>query len=150
MERMEHPIPVRRNGKCGLVMPDGTGREVSPFKYDLLFREPYGEIDTYIAINDGKYGIVNREGKEIIPCILDCIYEKPDHDSFLPLYMNGKWGIYSGEYDFVLPRFDELEIHCEDFLRARIGDQWGWVTLEGELTRDKCKANYGSWYEWGK
>ena len=150
MERMEHPIPVRKNGKCGLVMQDGTGREVFPFKYDLLFREPYSEIGNYIAINDGKYGIVDWEGNEVIPCILDCIYEKPDHDSFLPLYMNGKWGLYSGGATFVLPKFDELEIHCEDFLRARIGHQWGWVTLEGELTQDKGEANYGSWYEWGK
>ena len=144
-ERMEHPIPVRKDNKCGLVKPDGVGTVVCPFQYDLLFREPYTDYVKYIAIKDGKYGIVDTEGKEVIPCIMDYIFERQDPDGFLPLLKEGKWGIYSDGDSYVTPKFDELRIQSEDFVRARIGDKWGWVTFEGELTQDNNKANYGSW-----
>ena len=76
---------------------------------------------------------------------MDCIYERQDPDGFLPLLKDGKWGIYSDGNSYISPLFDELEIQSEEYLRARIGDQWGWVTFEGQLTSNKKEANYGSW-----
>lgn len=149
-ERMEHPIPVRKDGKCGLVKPDGVGTVVCPCIYDLLFREPYTDYIKYIAIKDGKYGILDTEGKEVIPCIIDCMYERQDPDGFIPLFKDGKWGIYTDGDSYVTPIFDELLIRSEDYVRARIGEKWGWITIDGELTQDRNKANYGSWADTGK
>ena len=146
-ERMEHPIPVRMNGKCGLVNPDGIGTVVCPFQYDLLFREPYADQVKYIAIEDGKYGIVDTNGKEIIPCVMDVIFERQDMEGILPLLKDGKWGIYADGDSYITPRFDELLIQSEEYVRARIGDEWGWITFEGDLTLYQEKAFYGSWMD---
>ena len=150
MERMEHPIPVRKDGKCGLVLPDGAATQVTPFKYDLLFREPYTAYVKYIAVVEGKYGIVNPKGKEVVPCILDDIFERQDTDGFIPIMKEGKWGICTDDETFILPKFDDLEIRSEDYLRARIGNRWGWVTKKGNLSNDRRHAAFGSWAEDGK
>ena len=149
-ERMEHPIPVRKAGKCGLVNPDGIGSVVCPFQYDLLFREPYADHVNYIAIKNGKYGIVDTNGMEIIPCMMDVIFERQDIDGILPLLKDGKWGIYADGDSYIIPKFDELLIQSEDYVRARIGDGWGWITFEGDLTQDQKKAFYGSWMDAGR
>lgn len=150
MERMEHPIPVRKDGKCGLVLPDGAGTQITPFKYDMLFREPNTAYVKYIAVVDDKYGIVNPDGKEIVPCILDGIFERQDTDGFIPVMKDGEWGICTDNETFIMPKFDELEIRSEDYLRARIGNRWGWVTQKGNLSNDKRYAAFGSWAEEGK
>lgn len=147
-ERMKNPIPVRKDGKCGLVWPDGTATPVTPFKYDLLFREPHSDYVKYIAMMNDKYGIVDITGKEVIPCILDDIFARQDTDSFLPILKDGKWGIFPDIIaSYILPKFDELDIQSEDYLRARIGTTWGWVTAEGDLSDDKTEAAFGSWAE---
>ena len=150
MERMESPIPVRKDGKCGLVRPDGTGTPVTPFKYDLLFREPYSYFVKYIAVLDGKFGVVNIKGEEIVPCILDDIFERQDTDGFLPVLKDGKWGICTDSETFIPPKFDQLDICSEDCLKARIGSRWGWVTENGDLTEDQRQAAIGSWYDVAK
>ena len=127
------------------IKPDGIGTVICPFKYDLLFREPYTDYVKYIAIKDGKYGVIDTKGKEVILCIMDVIFERQDPDGFLPLLKDGKWGIYADGDFYITPKFDELQIQSEDYVRARIGDEWGWGTFEGELTQDRNKANYGSW-----
>ena len=143
------PIPVCKDGRWGLVLPDGSGTVVCPYKYDLLFREPYTEYVKYIALLDGKYGIVDspdgKEWKEVVPCVMDCIYERQDTDGFLPLLKDGKWGIYTDWCYYIEPKFDELRIQSEDWVRARIGDTWGWVTIDGDLTDNEEEACYGSW-----
>ena len=150
MERMEYPIPVRMDGKCGLVRPDGTGTPVTPFKYDLLFREPFTDYVKYIAVLDGKFGVVNIKGEEIVPCIMDDIFQRQDTDGFLPVLKDGKWGLCTDYETFIPPKFDQLDIRSEDMLKARIGSRWGWVTKNGDLTEDPQQAAIGSWYDESK
>ena len=147
LERMKNPVPVRRGGKCALVRPDGTGEAVCPFRYDLLFREPYTEYVKYVAMCDGKFGIVGLDGKERVPCEMDGIFERRDRDGFLPLLKDGKWGIYTDHGVLVTPRFDELRIRSEEYLQARIGEEWGWVTEDGGLSRERCEAAFGTFYD---
>ncbi len=149
-ERMKLPIPVRKDGKCCLLETDGSGKVLSVCEYDLLFREPFVEWVNYIAIKDGKYGILDINGREVVPCVMDAIYERQDPDGILPLEKDGLLGIYADSEDYIFPRFDELEILSEDYLRVRLGDEWGWLAADGSLTTDKSKAFYGSWYDAGK
>ena len=146
-ERMELPIPVRKDGKCCLIATDGSGKVLSECKYDLLFREPFVEWVNYIALKDGKYGILDIDGREVVPCVMDAIYERQDPDGVLPLEKDGLWGIYADDEAYIYPRFDELEIYSEDYIRVRSGDLWGWLDAAGNLTTDKSQAFYGSWYD---
>ncbi|MGX8707906.1 MAG: hypothetical protein ACSW72_04040 [Bacteroidales bacterium] len=145
LERMENPIPVRKNSRCGLVKPDGIGTPVSPFQYDLLFRKPYSEYVKYIAILDGKYGVLLPDGSEVVPCQMDCIYDSLDTHGLLPILRGGKWGFMEEAGGFVEPKFDELMIRSEQYLRVRINDQWGWVDGDDQFTLDIDQACYGSW-----
>lgn len=145
LERMENPIPVRKEGRCGLVKPDGIGTPVTPFQYDILFRKPHSEYVKYIAVRDGKYGILKPDGSEVVPCQMDCIYDSLDTDGILPILRDGKWGFVVETGGFVEPKFDELMVRSEQHLRVRINDQWGWVDGDGQFTLDIDQACYGSW-----
>ena len=137
-----------RDSKYCLVGPGGEA--LCAAKYDLIFREPYADYVNYIAMLNGKYGILNSSGQEVVPCVMDCIYERRDPDGFLPLLKGDMWGIYEGSRAYVYPKFDELIIQSEDYLRARIGDRWGWVDIDGNLTDSLLDAYYGSWYDFDK
>lgn len=134
-EQLEYPVAVRLNEKCGLVKADGIGTVVCPFEYDLLFREPFTDEVRYIACKDGKYGIINIAGKEEVPCVMDCIYKSVFPNSPMPLLKDGKWGIYYGSRQ-VQPEYDELLITDDKHIRVRLGNQWGWISFEGEFTTE--------------
>ena len=60
-----------RNGKMGLVSPDGSGNEVTPFLYDdIIFLFTAG---CFVCRKEGskKLGILWYNGNEIMPCNLD-------------------------------------------------------------------------------
>ena len=142
-ERMVFPIPARRAGKCGLVLADGIGTPVTEFRYDSLFRIPFTEYVKYVALCDGKYGLVGTDGSEVVPCQMDGIYDYPAlGDRILPVRKGDKWGFYYEPYDFVEPRFDELVFPYDDYFRARMNGQWGWVADDGRFTMDKSMAYF--------
>lgn len=143
LERMVFPIPVRRGGKYGLVLADGIGTPVTEFRYDFLFRVPFTEYVKYVALCDGKYGLVGTDGSEVVPCQMDGIYDYPAlGDRILPVCKGDKWGFYYEPYDFVEPRFDELVFPYDDYFRARMNGQWGWVADDGRFTKDKSMAYF--------
>lgn len=146
-ERMEYPIPIMLDGRCALVRPDGDGTPVTGFNYDLLFREPWTEYVKYIAVRNGKTGVLDSAGRELVPCEMDAVYGRLDPDGVIPLLKDGKWGLLAFESQFIKPVFDELDIRSESFVKARIGNQWGWIDLQGNLTQDRASAAIGSWYD---
>ena len=65
-------IPVQINEKWGLINGK-TGQETVPIKYDEEFRFDYEKYYVVVKL-DGKYGMIDTSGKEIIPAIYDgCI-----------------------------------------------------------------------------
>lgn len=148
-ERMAFPIPVRQGGKCGLVMADGIATPVTEFQYDLLFRIPFTEYVKYVAFRDGKYGLVETDGREVVPCQMDEIYHCPELGTrIIPVRKGDKWGFYYEPCDFVEPRFDELVLPYDDYLQVRMKDQWGWVADDGRFTMDKSKAFFRHDADW--
>lgn len=78
---------------------------------------------------------------------MDVIFERQDPEGILPLLKDGKWGVFDDSDSYIAPKYDELLIQSEEYIRARIGDEWGWITFEGDLTLDQEMAFYGSWMD---
>ena len=137
---MSRPVPVRNSdGKCALAKCDGTGALVCAFEYDMV-GDLYGSPEYYIctkSVGEGEqlYGVIDSEGRELVPCEMD--YIDIMLNSYSLLYKGELVGAlgFSGKY--IEPQFDELENGDPDCLRGRKGDVWGYVEEDGSFVADE-------------
>ena len=112
-----------------------TGAPLGNFAYDEV-RELGGSASFYICSkrdSKGKilYGVIDKEGKELVPC-------KMNHIDFMfngysLLYADNKVGALSSDRKYIAPQFDELENSDVDFLYGRKGDVSGFIDENGEF-----------------
>jgi hypothetical protein len=113
-------VRVSDNGKCGIFDKNGW-REIVPCKYDAII-EPIVENRfpvSRIKLN-GKYGLIDRAGNEICPCIYDLMSDVW-HNGQTFVAADGKWGILNTQGQEVFP-----------------------LTADGKL----CCRQYGHWFEY--
>ncbi|GHV21978.1 hypothetical protein FACS189428_3280 [Clostridia bacterium] len=153
----ENLAAVKKNGKWGFI--NKTGREVTPFIYDhnihietlslwgtdMEFEEDDFDAGScpYILNNglalvsrNGKFGFIDKTGKEIIPCIYENAKWTSEYCGSVPCCLfylkdlvcvkyDGKWGFVSKKgqrvipfiYDEVIGQYDEekyVEVQKED------------------------------------
>lgn len=66
------PYVALKNGKFGLVKPDGKGTEVAPFIYDdIIVTTGLLNHFLYKKDNSERWGFLSYGGYEITPCIID-------------------------------------------------------------------------------
>lgn len=93
--------------KAGLVMPDGSGKVLTPFIYDsisYLLIKPY-----YTVRKDGKLGIIGKDGRVIAPCIMD---EITYFSNSCVVFRSGdKYGLIDTACNhlYVAPQYDKIE-----------------------------------------
>lgn len=122
-------LPAIKDGKYGLVAADGTGKPVCEFRFDWIDWTPFGIL---VAKWDGvkdKFGLIDYNGKVMIPNVLTRIY-RPWND-FVKLEANGKFGaldIYT--YHCIVPEYDLIVFDKNDELRFRKDGVWGYVIEE--------------------
>lgn len=74
---------LKRNGQYAII--DSNLDPITPFQYDSIERfDKNGLCEVRI---DGKYGLVNKQGKEQVPVIYDNITEK---GRFYEVKLNGE------------------------------------------------------------
>lgn len=69
----DYPYVAIRDGKMGLVVPDGKGTELTAFVYDnidMFSSMPYVWL-WYQKDGSKQFGIMTVTGKEVMPCKLD-------------------------------------------------------------------------------
>ena len=90
---------VTLGGKYGII--DESGNLLGELKYDkirsLVSESRYGEEIKYAkyfeACIDGKWGFLNKQGKEMSPFVYDEIHMRYDFEGgFVRVCKNGKWG----------------------------------------------------------
>ena len=91
-----NPFALKKDGKFGFV--DSTGRkELTEFKYDnigdiVCSSCALGHVNPFVKISiNSRYGIMNRQGEEIIPCEYDS--EIVNRDSLFLVKKDNKWGV---------------------------------------------------------
>lgn len=109
-KRYMEPIPVKKNGKWGLVEPDGTNSNVVPFEYDSIRIYSAG----FLLEKNNLYGLYYHpsglEQCQVMDCIADEIWF--NEDWFVELYRrNNKIGIIEPFTDAI---FDSIDIEKEE------------------------------------
>ncbi len=143
------PVFACRNGLWGLVLPDGYGTPVGIFDYDSI--EKY---DCYfVTEKEGKYGVVDANGKVLVPCIMDEIVLRPIYitneddghswydDCMLELRKDGKVGVLTMDGQYVGPSYDEIlfseVVETDEALGAVVDGKDGCVSADGRLVPDE-------------
>jgi len=125
-----HPYVAVRDGKMGLVKPDGKGTEITPFVYyDIHMIKGWVLHFLYRNNSENKFGIMSRNGKEITPCNLES-YSCGTHTVFFK--SGNHHGLWHSSLDELLePIYDEIEVDDPDEpLVFTLNGEKGYVKLE--------------------
>ena len=123
-------VPVVRNHKYALCKMDGKGTLVTDFVYDRIFRYFWSNYKYFITVNGGRKGVIAWNGKEIVPCEMDEIYEMMDADGCIPLRKGDKWGlVYCGVATEVI--YDDYKFDLEMGMVKKEG-RWYYINAKGQ------------------
>ncbi len=121
-----YPYVAMKEGKMGLVRPDGRGTELTPFVYDSieLIRE-VGSHLIYRKDGSSKFGLMRMNGQEVTPCRLDS-YSCGIQTIFY------SWGGYQGVWQtnidvLVPPIYDDIRVEDDDLLLFTLNGEEGYV-----------------------
>ncbi len=120
--------------------PDGSILiPASPDDVRMSFKHPYLRIR-----KDGRYGVVTRSGKTVVPCIYDNIYRAPMPDNpesswvrcvfegTLSVELNGGWGLVDTAGNYLTHLiYDELQGTSEGIVAAKTGGKTGFIDVHG-------------------
>jgi len=138
---------ARFKGKYGII--NNSNMLITPFKYDAIgcdakwFVHKNGNdemtIENYydwISVSqDGKWGYVTREGKEIIPIIYEAVqnYSYED-DALCWVKKEGRYGAIDKKGNFIIPIDYETEIKFYNNQPARVkkDGKWGFLDQSGK------------------
>lgn len=141
-------IPVVLNNRYFLY--DSKRNKILTKGYDRIFRYFGAYIDYFVAVENGKKGILDGHiGIESTPIELDEVYRMPDPDGAIPYTKDGKIGFVWGNIN-TRAIFDEVVIESEGLTRVLLNGEWGWINSDGEFTLKESDASFGSWYDWEK
>lgn len=141
-------IPVVRNHKYALCKMDGKGTLVTDFVYDRIFRYFWSNYQYFITVNGGKKGVIACNGKEIVPCEMDEIYEMMDADGCIPLRKGDKWGlVYCGVATEVI--YDDYKFDLEMGMVKKEG-KWYYIDAHGQPVTKMEEGSFFSTYDASK
>ena len=103
------PYVAIKDGKYGLVRPDGKGTELTPFVYEIIAAVP--EIPNHFLYKKEKgecFGIMAMDGREVTPCNLDAY----SCDGQTVYFRSGNHqGLWQWVIDELLePIYDDIEV----------------------------------------
>ena len=105
----KRPYVAIKDGKYGLVRPDGKGTELTPFVYDVIAAVP--EIPNhylYRKEEGNRFGIMAMDGREVTPCNLDSYSCDGQTVYFRSGERHGLWQWVINE--LLEPIYDDIEV----------------------------------------
>lgn len=122
------------SGLIGSV--DITGNVMIPFKYEIIkaFSNQYRygpELPLQCKIN-GKWGLVNKTGVEVVQCQYDTIGCYSNY--FISVKNNSKWGwIEYGTWKDVIPcLYDEVGEISDGVFAVKLNNKWGYLNKDAD------------------
>lgn len=101
-------LPVMWNGKWGILNISTMG-EVLPFKWDYI--DIINRTGIIVQL-DGKYGVFNEDGKEIVPCEFENISIKCN---FIKVYRDGKYALFDKAGKMIVPYGEYYDIYISSY-----------------------------------
>ena len=96
---------------------------------------------TRVKLN-GKYGFIDKNGKDVIPCNYDgaSIF----NEGLAAIKLNGKWGFIDRDGIEVIPhRYEEVYAFSEGFVAIKLNGKWGFIDKSG---REVIPCKYDGTY----
>lgn len=101
-------------------------------KYDQVWIE-CGETRTYSFVLDGKYGLADAEGNELIPPRYDWTSYSGDGMIVVGIYGKGIGFINIQGEEIVAPKYEEVTNFHKGFAAVRLNGKWGAINKRGEV-----------------
>ena len=128
-----------KNGKKGIT-DIISGKPSIDFIYDDLIyvsKDEYTSRESFnnriVAVKDGKYGIVERYGRVMVPCVYEDVQ---DLNEYLAIARkNGKYGVVDNNNNAVLPFEYEMVSHKGGLIIAYKGTYERYLVNENKVTR---------------
>lgn len=128
---------VGLNGDYGYINRQGV--EVIPigkYSFDLFYSVKHFGKDEYKPEKqkDGKWGVIDKTGKVLIPFIYDEISEFTN--GLARVKLNGKYGVLNINGEFVLPiKYENIGFRAfaSGYTAVKLGGKWGYINMNGEM-----------------
>ena len=107
---------------------------VVPCKYNHVYR--FSEGLAAVELN-GKWGYIDKTGKEVIPCKYDGAYKFSDGLAvvyiYIGLYFRGKYGFIDKTGKEVIPlKYDKADSFCDGLAKVNLKDKWSYIDKSGK------------------
>lgn len=123
---------VQSGFRCGLI--NSQGKMLTPFLYEMIGH--FGQISKVpigVTLN-GKTGLLDLSGKEVVPARYDDISGVKDHPDLYVITLNEKKGLYHAGKGEILPAlYDHITEPKEGVVILRQGDKYGMADLSGKV-----------------
>lgn len=128
----EYIHAVQKDDKFALMRADGSGEELTEFKYDYIVRYPFSSVFIAYWGNDNKhFGLLWPNGKPLVPNILTGISDMPIN-GVVKLASDGKYGLFClDNMQIVMPEYDAVDIEIDEFVVFHKGDQKFYIDFDG-------------------
>lgn len=115
-----------KNGRYGLI--NWANEVITPFSYDEIYRS----VDGYFFKLQAQCGMLNFEGKEIVPPIYDYINQSYNHIYFV--HKDGKIGIVNGFGKIIVePIYDSYSVCNEETYIVEKDHLMGLIDYKGKV-----------------
>ena len=118
------------DGKYG-YRDKNTGKMVVPCKYDFAYSFYYGVELACVRLN-GKYGFIDKTGKEAIPLQYD--NANPFKEGLAAVKLDGKCGFIDNTGKVVIPFvFDDANSFSKGLAAVKSDSKYGYIVKSGKL-----------------
>ena len=150
MTRHTNPFILKLNDKWGLV-DSITQKPLTAFKFDNIESNDFTEKDFAQVKIGSQYGIINRKGEEIVPCI----YDKVESVYSLFFVKRGqKWGVINqaGKQlkTCIYTDFETSLYNKNKWINVKDKDKWGVMSGEGKIIISPQYQSIASSYNYSK
>lgn len=138
---------ARFKSKYGIL--DNSNGIVTSFKYDAIgcnynwFEHKNGNdempIDDSLNLisvsQNGKWGVINREGKEIIPLLYDAVQDYSFRKELCWVKKEGRYGAIDESGNLIIPIVYETEFRFYNHQPAKVkkDGKWGFIDEDGKI-----------------
>lgn len=94
-------------------------------------------------------GIVDSDGVIVVPAEMDEIETDTYYNEVfaLKLRKGNKYGLFDWRGIYIEPKFGDMEVPSDGWVKVFNGKDWGWIDIDGNFTDDQSKAEFGCWLE---
>lgn len=137
IKRGEPIAATNDKGKFALVTTDGYGQPLTSFDYDMIECKHHTSFYSCYKMKNKKLqcGLLNKKGKEIIPCEMDTIWDI--HNNIIIVEKEDKYGLYTTSGLYITPIYNEVKADEAGFLLVRKENEWGYVSEQGNFIHEK-------------